>query len=81
MTRHTFVGKVMSVLFNMLSRFVVAFLPRSEHILVSWLQSPSAVILEPKKTKSVTASTFPLSICQEVMGPNVMILSLSNVEF
>ena len=57
--RWTFVGKVISLLFNMLSRFARAFLPRSKHLLISWLQSPSAVILEPKKIKSVTASTFP----------------------
>ena len=60
LTRWTFVGKVMSLLFNMLSRLVIAFLPRSKHLLISWLQSPSAVILEPKKIKSVTVSTvFP----------------------
>ena len=59
LTRQTFVSKVMSLLFNMLSRFVIAFLPRSKCLLISWLQSPSAVILEPKKIKSVTASTFP----------------------
>ena len=56
LTRWTFVGKVMSLLFNMLSRFLIAFLPRSKHLLISWLQSPSAVILEPKKIKSVTVS-------------------------
>ena len=61
--RWTFVGKVMSLLFNMLSRFVIAFLPRSKHLLISWLQSPSAVILEPKKRKSVTASVVSPSIC------------------
>ena len=59
LTRQTFVSKVMSLLFNMLSRFVIAFLPRSKCLLISWLQSPSVVILEPKKIKSVTASTFP----------------------
>ena len=63
-----FVGRVMSLLFNTLSRFVIAFLPRSKHLLTSCLQSPSAVILEPKKRKSVTASTFSPSICHEVMG-------------
>ena len=65
----------------MLSRFVIAFLPRSKHLLISWLQSPSAVILEPKKIKSANISTFPLSICHEVIGPDAMILvffSLSN---
>ena len=70
----TFVGKVMSLLFNTLSRFVIAFLPRSMSLLISCLQSPSAVILEPKKRKSVTASTVILSICHEVMGPDAMIL-------
>ena len=63
LTRWTFVGKVMSLLFNMLSRFVIAFFPRSKHLLISWLQSPSTVILEPKKRQSVTASTFSPSIC------------------
>ena len=70
----TIVGKVMSLLFNTLSRFVIALLPRRKYILISWLQSSSAVILEPKKIKSVTVSTFPLSICHEVMGPDVIIL-------
>ena len=74
LTRWTFVGKVMSLLFNMLSRLVIVFLPRSKYLLVSWLQSPSAVILEPEKRKSVSASTFPPSICHEVMGPDAMIL-------
>ena len=70
----TFVGKVMSLLFNMLSRFVTAFLPRSEHLLILWQQSPSTVILEPKKIKSVTVSIVSPSICHEVMGPDAMIL-------
>ena len=74
LTRWTFVGKVMSLLFNTLSRFVIAFLPRSKHLLISWLQSPSAVILEIKKIKSVAASTFYPSICPEVMGPDAVIL-------
>ena len=74
LTRQTFVGKVISLLFNMLSRFVIAFLPRSKHLLISWLQSPYAVILEPKKIKSTTVSIFPPSICHEVMGPDAMIL-------
>ena len=74
LTRRTFVGKVMSLLFNMLSRFVIVFLPKSKHLLISWLQSLSTVILEPKKIKSVTVSTFPPSICHEVMGPDAMIL-------
>ena len=75
LTIQTFVGKVMSVFFNMLSRFVIAFLPRSDRLLISWLQSPSAVIMEPKKRKSVTASTFSPSIYHEVMGPDAMIFS------
>ena len=74
LTRWTFVSKVMSLLFNMLSRLVRAFLPRSKHLLTSWLQSPCAVILEPKKIKSVTVSTVSPSICLEVMGPDAMIL-------
>ena len=68
------VGKVMSLLFNTLSRFVIAFLPRSKHLLISWLQLPSAMTLEPPKIKSVTASAFPPSIYLEVMGQDVMIL-------
>ena len=74
LTRWTFVGKVMSLLFNMLSRLVIAFLPRSKHLLVSWLQSPSTVILEPKKIKSVTVSIVSPCICHDVMGPDAMIL-------
>ena len=74
LTRRTFVGKVMSLLFNMLSRLVIAFLPRSKHLLISWLQSTSAVILEPKKIKSVTVSIVYPSISHEVMGPDAMIL-------
>ena len=69
LTRWTFVGKVMSLLFNMLSRLVITFLPRSKHLLISWLQSPPAVILEPKKIKFVIVSIVSLSICHEVMGP------------
>ena len=68
LTRRTFVSKIMSLLFNMLSRLVIAFLPRSKHLLTSWLQSPSAVILEPKKIKSVTGSSVSSSICHEVMN-------------
>ena len=67
-TRWTFVGKVMSLLFNMLSRLVITFLPWSKHLLISWLQSPSTVILEPRKIKSATVSTVSPSICREVMG-------------
>ena len=74
LTRRTFVGKVMSLLFNMLSRLVITFLPRSKCLSVSWLQSPSAVILEPRKIKSATVSTVSLSICPEVMRPDAMIL-------
>ena len=73
LTRWTFVGKVMSLLLNMLSRLVITFLPRSKRLLISWLQSPSAVILEPRKIKSATVSTVSPSICHEVMGPDVMI--------
>ena len=72
LTRQTFVSKVMSLLFNMLSRLVIAFLPMS--VLISWPQLPSAMILEPKKIKSVTVSTFPPPICHEVMGLNAIIL-------
>ena len=68
LTLQTFVGKVMFLLFNMLARFVIAFLPRSKCLLISWLQSLSTVILESEKIKPVTASTFSLSICHEVMG-------------
>ena len=71
LTRQTFVGKVMSLIFNMLSRLFITFLPRSKRILVSWLQSPSVVILEPPKIKSATVSP---SICHEMMGLDAMIL-------
>ena len=74
LTRWPFVCKVMSLLFNMLSSLVMAFLPRSKHLLISWLQSSSAVILEPPKIKSVTVSIVSLSIYHEVMGPDAMIL-------
>ena len=74
LTRWTVVSKVMSLLFNTLSRVVIAFLPRSKRLLISWLQSPSAVILEPKKIKSVSLSIVPPSICHEVMGPDATIL-------
>ena len=88
LTRQTFVGKVMSLLFNTLSRFVIAFLPKSKCLLISWLQSPatmvilepqkikSAVILEPPKIKSVTVSIVSPSICHEVMGPDAVIFVL-----
>ena len=74
LTRRTFVGKIMSLLFNVLSRLVITFLPRSKHLLISWLHSPSAVILEPKKIKSVSVSIVSPSICHEVMGPDAMIV-------
>ena len=74
LTRQTFDGQVMSLLFNTLSRFVIAFLPRSKHLLISWLQSSFSVILEPKKIKSVTVSIVSSSICHEVMGLDAMIL-------
>ena len=73
LTRWTFVGKVISLFFNMLSRFVIAFLPRNMRLLISWLQSLSAVILKPKKVKSVTVSIVSPSICHEVMEPDAVI--------
>ena len=79
MTRWTYAGKVMSLLFSMLSMLVITFLPRSKRLLISWLQSPSAVILKPQKIKSVTVSIVSPSICHEVMGCHD--LSLLNVEF
>ena len=74
LTRWTCVGKVMSLVFNMPSRLVITFLPRSKRLLISWLQSPSAVIREPRRIKSDTVSTVSPSICHEVMGPDAMIL-------
>ena len=74
LTIWTLVGRVMPLLFNTLTRFVIAFLPRSNHLLISWLQSPSTMILEPKKKKSVTTSSFSLSICHALMGQDDMIL-------
>ena len=74
LTRWTFIGKVMSLLFNMLSRLVMAFLPGSKRLLISWLKSPSAVILEPKETKSATVYTVSPSICHELRGLDTMIL-------
>ena len=73
LTSQTFVGKVTSLLFNMLSRLVMAFLPRSKHLLISWLQSPSAVILESPKIKFLTVCIVSPTICHEVMGPDAMI--------
>ena len=74
LTRQSFVGNIMFLLFNTLSRLVIAFLPRSKCLLISWLQSPSTVILEPKKIKSAIASTFSPSVCREVMGLDAVIL-------
>ena len=74
--RWTFAGKVMFLLLNMLSRLVITFLPRRKHLLISWLESPSAVILEPRKIKSATVSTVSPSFCHDVMGPDAMILVL-----
>ena len=81
LTKQTFVGKVMSLLFNMLSRLVITFLPRSKRLLISQLQSPSAVILELRKIKSATVSTVSPSTCHEVMGPDDMILVFSTLSF
>ena len=80
LTRRTLYGKVMSLLFNMLSRLVITFLPRNKCFLISWLQSSSTVILKPPKIKSVTVSTVSPSICHEVMGPRYHDLSFLNVE-
>ena len=74
LTRWNFVGKVMSLIFNMLSRLVITFLTRSKHLLISWLQSPFAVILESKKIKSLTVSIVFPHVCYEVTGPDAMIL-------
>ena len=81
LTGQTFVGKVMSLLLNMLSRFFIAFLPKSKHLLISRLQSPFTVILESNKIKSVTASTFSPSICHEMMGPDAKILVFLMLSF
>ena len=81
LTRQTFVGKVMPLLFNMLSRLVITFLPRSKRLLISWLQSPSAVILEPPKINSDTVSSLSPSISHEVMGTRCHDLNFMNVEF
>ena len=81
LTRRIFVSKVMSLLFNILSRLVITFLPRSKHLLISWLQSPSAVILEPSRIKSDTVSTVSPSICHEAMRLDAHDLSFLNVEF
>ena len=80
LTRWTFISKVMSLLFNILPRLVIIFLPRSKGLLISWLQSPSAVILEAKKIKSVTVFTFPPSICHEVMGSDAFIFIFWTLE-
>ena len=81
LTIQTFVDKVISLLFNTLPRFVIAFLPRSKHLLISWVQSPSAVILEPKKIKSAIVSTLPPCICNEAMGLDAMILIFAMLSF
>ena len=81
LTRWTFVGKIMSLVFNMLSRFVVAFFPKSKCLLISWLKSPSVVILEPNKIKFVTVSIVSPSIFHEVMGPDAMLFVFLKVEF
>ena len=81
LTRRTFVGKVMSLLFNMLSRLVITFLPRSKHLLISWLQALSAGILEPKRIKSLTVSILSPSICHEVMGLDAMNFIVLNFQF
>ena len=81
LTIWTFAGKVMSLLFNRLSKLEIAFFPRSKCLLISWLQSPSAVILEPKKIESVTFSIVSTSICHEVMGPEAMILVFRILSF
>ena len=80
-TRRTFAGKVMSLLLNILSSLDIGFLPRSKRLFISWLHSPSAVILEPPKIKSLTVSIFSPSVCHEVMGPDAMILGFFNVAF
>ena len=81
LTIQTLIGKVMSLLLNMLFRFVIAFLPRRKHLLISSLQSPSTVILEPKRIKSSTVSTFSLSVCHEVMGLDAVILVFRKLSF
>ena len=81
LTRRTFVGKIMSLLLNKLSRFVIPFHPRSKHLLISWLQLPSEMILEPKKIKSVTVSIVFPSICHEMMGLDATIFVFFKVEF
>ena len=81
LTIRTFVSKMMFLIFNALSRFIIAFLPRIKHLLISWLQSSSSVILESKKIKSLTVSTVSPSICHEMMGPDAMILVLWMLSF
>ena len=81
LTRWTFVGKIISLLLNMLSRLVIAFIPRSKCLLISWLQSPSAAIVEPHKRKSLTVSIISPSTCHEVMGPDAMILVFGMLNF
>ena len=81
LTRRTFVGEAMSLLFNMLSRLVIAFLAGSKHLLISWLQSPSVVILEPKEIKSITVSVVSPSMCHEIMGPDARIFVFYMLSF
>ena len=81
LTRLTFVSKVISLLFKTVSRFSIAFLPKTKHLLISWLQSLPTVILEFKKIKAVTVSIVSVSVCHEVMGPGTLILVFFNVEF
>ena len=81
LTRWTFVGKVMCLLFNMLSRLVIAFLPRSKHLLISWLQSPSALVLEHNKINSLTVSIVSPSVCHEVIKPDAMIFIFLMLSF
>ena len=79
LTRQTFVSKVMSLIFNILSRFIIAFLPRGKHLLISWLQSPCTVILQPKKIKFHTVSIVFPSVCHEIMGPGGILVFLNVV--
>ena len=81
LTRRTFVGEAMSLLFNMLSRLVIVFLAGSKHLLISWLQSPSVVILEPKEIKSITVSVVSPSMCHEIMGPDARIFVFYMLSF
>ena len=81
LTKGTFIGKVMSLLLNMLSKLVIVFLPRSKCLLISWLKSLSAMILEPKKIKSVTVSIVSPTVCHEVMGPDAAVIAFGMLSF